>query len=71
MRKTRRTRKTYFSEKIIENLYIKRRPAMERFTRERPGENIFLLVAGLPHSLRLITVRNFYQDCGKSLITPD
>jgi hypothetical protein len=68
MRETRRVRKTYLSKKIIENPYIKRRPVMGRFTRERPGGNIFLLIAGLSHFSRLITVGNFYQDCGKPLI---
>jgi hypothetical protein len=56
--------------KIIENPYIKRRPVKGRFTRERPGENIFSPIAGLSHFLRLITVRNFYRDCGKPLIAP-
>jgi hypothetical protein len=41
MRETRRIRKPYFSEKIAENPYIKRRPAMGRFTRERAGETFF------------------------------
>jgi hypothetical protein len=68
MRETRRTGKTCFSGKMAENPYIKRRPVMGRFPRERAGENIFLLIADLSYFLRLTTVRNFYQGCGKPLI---
>jgi hypothetical protein len=41
MYETRRTRKTCLSEKIAENTYIKCRPVMGRFTRERAGETFF------------------------------
>jgi hypothetical protein len=58
MRETRRTRKICFSEKIAENPYIKRRPVMGRFTRERAEEKHFLPIAGLSHFFRLATVRN-------------
>jgi hypothetical protein len=46
MYETRRTRKTCFSEKIAESPYIKRRPVMGRFTRERAGEKYFFTDCG-------------------------
>jgi hypothetical protein len=46
MRETRRTGKTCFSEKIIENLYIKRRPVMGGLTRERSGGKTFFTDCG-------------------------
>jgi hypothetical protein len=41
MDEIRRTRKTYVSEKIVENPYIKRRPVMGRFIREDRGKTFF------------------------------
>jgi hypothetical protein len=46
MYETRRTRKTYFSEKIAENTYIKHRPVMGKFTRERAGRKHFFTNCG-------------------------
>jgi hypothetical protein len=64
-------RKNLFFGKNAENPYIKRRPAMGRFIRERPEGNNLLLIADLSHFLWLIAVRDFYRDCGKPLIASD